>query len=74
MSHTIKPGQVYAACDESGVRAKVLDHEPGAAIIPVTDLKTGQFRQIKHQNLHPTAFKDDGTPRYSGYALDRGSQ
>ncbi|MFE9064883.1 hypothetical protein [Streptomyces violaceusniger] len=72
MSHTIEPGQVYAACDESGYRYQVLDHAPDAAIIPVVDTKTGGCKQIKRHNLHPTAFKDDGTPRYSGYALERG--
>ncbi|MFD8088682.1 hypothetical protein [Streptomyces malaysiensis] len=71
MSHTIEPGQVYVACYDSAFRVRVLDHELGAFCIPVTDLKTGQFRQIKHHNLHPTAFKDDGTPRYSGYALEQ---
>jgi hypothetical protein len=70
VTHRIEPGQTYAACDNSGYRYRITAYTPGSEHAQVTDLRTGQAKQVKAANLHPTATTRYGAPRRTGYALE----
>lgn len=68
---TIQPGQIYMACDNSGYRYRIDAYTPGDEHAHVTNLTTGQHKQVKASNLHESATTRADGPRRTGYALEQ---
>lgn len=72
-SHSIRPGQVYRACDprDDGRHIRILSYETWDARAQVVDAVTGKRqRQILVDYLHASPTTATGQPRRTGYALE----
>lgn len=79
MTHEIRPGQVYVACDprDEGRRIRVEEvSESGqrARVVTLTDAGPTRRRDMWTRDLHASATTRTGRPRITGYALESATQ